>query len=343
MSGITVTGDNSWLESYDDAGRLVAGPTGFQADFVPSLGGTFLEDQAAHYVYASSMHTPLHTAIQKFDKSLAFVDEHILFDHILGTNESNSMTHIGDRLYVVTIDIDPGVIWELDLAGNLLRTLTLGTVVVGKPWVSVSQDENYLFAASPFSPQNGGVSKTAVATGVSVSLPWNTFDDVDPQIASIDDKLEGIFDARELPGGDLLLMGVEGSWARVRASDGHIVRLYNNPRWNLLDLLSMALTSDGQSFWSGGFGVPSDFGLANPPGYTGGACGIIVRQSVASGATELAFATKGIPSQLWVWTDQPAPVLNLGPPAARVVTDIFTVTLPPQPGPVLTPPPSEGT
>jgi hypothetical protein len=317
---IVVTGANSWLESYDEDGHLIHGPTDFQADFVPSRGGTWVEDQDAHYALAMSTRASFTPAVQKFDENLSFVSENpaaFLID--TGTVESNALTSIGDLLYAVDINEDPAVIWEVALDGTLQRTFSLGTVLIGRMWISVSQDDNFLFAASPFTSGNNGVSKTTVATGVSTSLPWNITDDIDPHISSIDEKLVNIYDLRELPGGDLLIMGGQGTWVRVRPSDGTILHLYNTPQWVGLNTLTTALSQDNESFWSGGWGVPSDFGVDNPPGYTSGISGIIVRQNIASGATELAFAVKGIPSQLWLRpVAPPPPVLTLGPPTVRV-------------------------
>ena len=358
-------GDNSTLMGFDDECRRVAGPTPWQEHFASTYAGM---EADAEYVLAVDFFTG-DKVFQKFDlNTLGFLSQVVTTNFTLisesqyfgvGSLDGSVMyvadSGVGGGLEIVVVD--PRV-------GTEIHRYPTGTTPLSIPVIGLSDDGTKVHTTTQAPPDyETRIAETNVSTGVTTLLGW-TLADVDAQVAGYhpthtsEYTLERIVSLAELPGGDFLLCGLVGTSARVRRSDGHIVKFYDGAPWawdssrptgfrtdhhwhgstvsltTELAQFCMVLSSDKQSFWVGGFAQPEPFGIALHPsgnyrrdGLPYGVedssslfgIGWLVKINIATGATEAYTNFFESPFQLWnANPPAPVPVLNLGGHRNRV-------------------------
>lgn len=343
-SGLMVAVDDHQLVRLDENAVVTDGPTDRDSPsqaFEPCFGGA--EIGTIEYVWANSPRQAIPgSSILRFQQNLALVSESEIapgptFEYTQ-SQYGNSMcaSADGSKLYLYTpynIDNARAEIYEVDAkTGAVLRTF-LPPNVPNWSYLSLSQDGATLFHSAYDADNFEAVGTVDIATGTASTLPWKT-DDVNTQIDGIGSEFEVGYNMRaaiELPGGDMLLSGDHGSWARVAKADGTLVKLYNKTPWADYGITqkNLCLSTDGEAFWAGAVTTdPVALGLPMPSGglttdtdpnsLAGGpACGVLVKIDVASGDTLASIAMFEFPYQIWPFLVPP--VLTLGAHRNRVV------------------------
>lgn len=357
-------GDNADLMSFDESAVRLHGPTPYRDLFGTAYAGM---ESEADYVLAVDIHTG-NKIFMKLDLGLNYVSQvdTTNFSELWLENNSGIGSRDGSVMYVAdlggsTLDIvviDPRV-------GTEIHRFSTGTTPLFLTTIALSQDGQKVHTVTQRPPDyESRIAETNVNTGATTFMSW-TLADVEAQVAAYHPTDTGSYTLvdvqglAELPGGDFLLCGIQGTFARVRRSDGHIVKFYDAAPWvydpsrptgprpetyhggtvywrNELDPFCMVLSADSRSFWVGGYAQPEPLGIAlHPSGiypFDGKPYGVndsqslfgigwLVKFNVATGATESFTNFFESPFQMWL-AHPPVvpPVLTLGQPSARIVS-----------------------
>lgn len=360
VSGVIAAVDNHQLVRLDENAVVTVGPTDRDSPtqaFEPSFGGVEVGAQEVVWAESPRQHVP-GTSLLRFSPDLGLLSEAEInpsdtFEYS-DTQYGNCMcaSADGSKLYLFRASIigdgETYQIIEVDSkTGAILRRLTPTAPTQSGHFVPVdgghssgtagfitlSDDGTKLFyqAISSVDHSTDVVGVLDIASGVESELSW-TVTTIDDQISALSGDasyyiLQSICGAVELPGGDLLIMGIYGTFARVKQADGALVKSYNCEPWggrltsNSMYGFGICLSYKKDAFWVSGEGDPQAMGIRVPPPPfvpdEGDYAGIVAKIDLASGAT-VGYATMfQYPYQIWPF--HVPPVLTLGEPTARVV------------------------